>query len=167
MRRTNQRGRPASPPAPPAPAPSLPRRGREGGNELLEFALLLPGLLLLLCLGGEAAGMVATHQILNNAVREGARLAVVPGELGHASDVTGRVTAYAAANGVSVPASDVQLNQAVVLSTGGGCSATQPCIQASRVSVSYPYAFEYLPALPFGLPTSVTLDASVTMRNQY
>lgn len=151
------------------PADAARRRRRTaGGNELLEFALLLPGLLLLFCLGGEAAGMVATHQILNNAAREGARLAVVPGELGQTSDITGRVAAYAAANGISLPTSDVQLNQGVIVSPGGGgCSATNPCIQASEVSVSYPYAFEYLPALPFGLPDSVTLSASVTMRNQY
>jgi hypothetical protein len=52
-------------------------RTRERGSQLVEFALVLPLLLLLAFLVTEGAGMIRVHQVLNNAAREGARLATL------------------------------------------------------------------------------------------
>jgi Flp pilus assembly protein TadG len=146
------------PPFHPAP---LPRR-RSRGAELVEFALMLPGLGLLLLVVSQAAGAVATYQILCNAVREGARLAIVPGEYGRASDVQNTVVAYAQANGITLANSAVTVNQNEIVSPGGGaCSVGNVCMQSSLVHVSYTYVMGGL------LGASMQLGASAEMRNLY
>ncbi|HVA64050.1 MAG TPA: TadE/TadG family type IV pilus assembly protein [Terriglobales bacterium] len=138
------------------------RTRRARGNELVECALIFPALLALLLVVGEVAGAVATHQVLNNAAREGARLAVVPGEYGLTAEVQNRVIAYAAANGVTLAASNVTVDQNEVVNPGGGaCGASNPCIQASRVAVSYSYPLSTL------LGAAMQLGAAVEMRNFY
>ena len=54
-------------------------RAQERGAELVEFALALP--LLLVVFGGiiDFGLLLQRHQVLSNAAREGARLAVLPG----------------------------------------------------------------------------------------
>lgn len=145
------------------------RRGaRQRGSELVEFAAVLPCLVLLAMLVTEGAGMISAHQVLVNAAREGARLAVVPGELGQTGDVVQRVLSYAAANGLTLSASNVAVNQGELVHPGGGaCSASNPCLSASQVTVSYQYPLTYLPQLPFGLPNAVTMGAATEMRNFY
>lgn len=139
---------------------SSPRRQR--GAELVEFAITLPFIALLLLIVGQVASAVSVQQVLSNAVREGARLAVVPGEYGQTSDVQNRVVAYAAANGITLAASAVTVNQDERVSPGGGaCSATNPCLKASRVSVTYNYPLALL------LGTNMQLGAAVEMRNFY
>ena len=143
-------------------------RRSQRGQDLVEFALLLPALLLLLLLVGEGGAMVWTYEVLNNAAREGARLAVVPGEQSQSADVVNRVIAYAQANGVTLSGGNISVNQNRLISPGGGaCSAANPCLSASQVSISYSYALVYLPRLPFGIATTVPLGASVEMRNFY
>ncbi|HUX66720.1 MAG TPA: TadE/TadG family type IV pilus assembly protein [Terriglobales bacterium] len=138
------------------------RGRRAAGNELVECALIFPALLALLLVVSEVAGAVATRQVLSNAAREGARLAVVPGEYGLTAEVQARVIDYAAANGVTLAAGNVSVNQDEVVSPGGGaCGATNPCIQASRVSVSYTYPLSAL------LGAAMKLGAAVEMRNFY
>ena len=141
--------------------------GRQRGAELVEFAAVLPCLVLLTLLVSEAAGMIGAHQVLINAAREGARLAVVPGELNASGDVTQRVVAYAAASGLALTSNNVSVNQNEVVATNGACSAANPCLTASKVTVSYNYPLVFLPRLPFGLPSTVGLGASVEMRNFY
>ncbi len=137
-------------------------RRRSRGSELVEFALMLPALAMLLLVVSQVAGAVATYQILCNAAREGARLAVVPGELGRTADVTGTVAAYAAANGIALPAGAVTVDQNAIVNPGGGaCSVGNVCIQASRVSVAYTYVMGGL------LGASMQLGAAAEMRNLY
>ena len=68
-------------------------RGRsEDGAQLVEFALVLP-LLLLVVLGiAEFGFMFQRYEVVTNAAREGARLAVLPGYTD--ADVQARVAAY-------------------------------------------------------------------------
>ena len=144
------------------------RRARGRGSELVEFAVALPALVLLALVVTEAAGMIGAHQVLINAAREGARLAVVPGELNATGDINNRVIAYAAANGLTLTGANISINQNDVLHPGGGaCSAANPCLTASAVTVSYTYPFTYLPRMPFGIPSTVALGATVVMRNFY
>ncbi|MGH9393942.1 MAG: TadE/TadG family type IV pilus assembly protein [Terriglobales bacterium] len=128
----------------------------------MEFALVLPALVLFLLAVGQGAAAVGTYQILDNAAREGARLAVVPGEFGNLGDVQSRVVAYAAANGITVATSNVSVNQNLVVNPGGGaCSALNICINASRVSVSYSYPVSLL------LGSTIHMGTAVEMRNLY
>src|SRR5262245_36628295 len=74
------------------------RRESERGAELIEFALVLP-LLLLLVLGIVDFGfMFQRLEVVTNAAREGARIAVLPGY--DTDDVIGRVTNYMNDGGV-------------------------------------------------------------------
>ena len=64
----------------------------EAGAELVEFALVLP--MLLLVFGGivDFGLLLQRQQVVTNAAREGARLAVLPGYT--AADVQARVTQF-------------------------------------------------------------------------
>lgn len=138
------------------------KRRQQQGQELVELAVTLPFFVLLLLIVGQVAAAVSAQQILSNAVREGARLAVVPGESGHVVDVQQRVVGYAASNGIALPATAVTVVQNKLVSpSGGGCSGASPCLTASRVSVSYPYPVALL------LGSHLQLGAAVEMRNFY
>lgn len=140
----------------------VPARRRSRGSELVEFALMLPGLAMLLLVVSQAAGAVATYQILCNAAREGARVAIVPGEYGRASDVQNTVVAYAVSNGVPLSTGAVTVNQNALVSPGGGaCGANNACMQSSQVSVAYTYVMGGL------LGASMQLGTSAEMRNLY
>jgi Flp pilus assembly protein TadG len=137
-------------------------RSRSRGSELVEFALMLPGLAMLLLVVTQAAGAVATYQILCNAAREGARLSIVPGEYGRTADVQNTVVGYAQANGIPLAASAVTVNQNAIVNPGGGsCSVSNVCLQSSQVSVAYTYVMGGL------LGASMQLGASAAMRNLY
>ncbi len=137
-------------------------RRRSRGSELVEFALMLPGLAMLLLVVSQVAGAVATYQILCNAAREGARLAVVPGEYGRTADVQNTVAGYAAVNGIALAAGAVTVNQNEIVNPGGGaCGVGNVCIQASRVAVAYTYVMGGL------LGASMQLGAAAEMRNLY
>ena len=71
----------------------LPARVRsQSGAELVEFALVLP--ILLLVFGGivDFGLLLQRQQVITNAAREGARLAVLPGYT--STDVQARVTQF-------------------------------------------------------------------------
>ncbi|MGH9476485.1 MAG: TadE/TadG family type IV pilus assembly protein [Terriglobales bacterium] len=138
------------------------RQNRQRGSEIVEFAITLPFLAMLLLVVGQVSAAVSAHQILCNSVREGARLSAVPGEYGRAADVQNAVAAYAQANGISVNASAVTVNQNELVSQGGdGCSASAPCLKASLVSVTYQFPLSLM------LGKTMTLGAAVEMRNFY
>jgi Flp pilus assembly protein TadG len=99
------------------------RRG-ERGTQIAEFAVILPLLAFLALVVTEGAGLVRTHQLLNNLAREGARVATVNENLHNAylSDpspaIVGAMNAYAQNNGISLPA----LTEGGT-APAGGCSA--------------------------------------------
>jgi Flp pilus assembly protein TadG len=145
------------------------RRHSERGAALLEMAFALP-LLLLVCVGILEFGRAyQTWQVLTNAAREGARIAVLPGMDDTA--VRTRVREYMAI-GQLPKANDavvtIDIDRTRTVSIGSGNTAS-----ASRVNVNYPLDFVVLDPiarLATGRTTanSSTLNmvASATMRNE-
>ncbi|MGE0445180.1 MAG: TadE/TadG family type IV pilus assembly protein [Vicinamibacterales bacterium] len=146
------------------------RQGRhlardQRGTALLETALTLP-LMLLVSIGILEFGRAyQTWQILTNAAREGARIAVLPGTTDDA--VSARVATYLTDGQIEAPdAADVSIARDEEISIGSGTAS------ASRVTVTYPYEFIVLqpvaqlvnPASDVGAP--LTMTASALMRNE-
>ena len=105
----------------------LPARVRsESGAELVEFALVLP--LLLLVFGGivDFGLLLQRQQVVTNAAREGARLAVLPGYT--SADVQARVTQFVQEGINSDTAAPVANLTLVTLTPGAG-----PGFQAAQV----------------------------------
>ena len=71
----------------------------ERGAELIEFAVVLPLLLLLIAGIVDFGMMFRTYEAVTNAAREGARVGVLPGY--DVPDVQARVDAYLAASGLT------------------------------------------------------------------
>jgi Flp pilus assembly protein TadG len=151
------------------PAPStfgrrLRKLGGERGTALIETAMTLP-LLLLVSVGiFEFGRAFQTWQILTNAAREGARLAVMPGSTD--ATVKARVQSYLT-SGQLTNTPDIAVNGASTVDIGGGATAS-----SSLVTVSYPFKFMVLQPVAslvvsgatYG--TAFTLTASAEMRNE-
>ena len=143
----------------------LTRVRAERGVALIETAITLP-LLLLVSVSIFEFGRAYQHwQVLTNAAREGARIAVLPAV--NDAAVTARVTEYLAAGHLSAPASaTVAIDRQAEISIGSDPAA------ASTVTVSYPFEFIVLQPVAqlvvsgstAGAP--VTMSASATMRNE-
>ena len=136
-------------------------RSDEGAN-LVEFALCLP-LLLLVVLGIAEFGFIfQRYEVVTNAAREGARMAVLPGYT--AADVQGRVSAYLTSGRVPTTVTNpVVLVENASIAVSGG----RPPITARRVTVTYTYSFQFLTAVAslFGTSyTTVPLTAVSEMR---
>jgi Flp pilus assembly protein TadG len=147
----------------------LNQRGRgERGAALLEMALTLP-LLLLVCVGILEFGRAyQTWQVLTNAAREGARIAVLPGM--DDDVVRNRVKEYMAAGQLpkandDVVTIDIDRNQTVSIGTGTA--------SASQITVNYPFDFVVLDPIAklatgqgSATPSTLNMVASATMRNE-
>lgn len=71
------------------------RRGSERGAELVEFAVVLPVLLLLIAGIIDFAFLFQSYQVTTNAAREGARMAGLPGyDLNNYAAARARVATY-------------------------------------------------------------------------
>jgi Flp pilus assembly protein TadG len=137
----------------------------ERGAALLEVALTLP-LLLLVAVGiFEFGRAYQTWQILTNAAREGARIAVLPGTDDQA--VEDRVQQYLAAGLLpEADAADVTIDRNQEIGIGAGTAS------ASMVQVDYPFTFMVLQGIAnlvvegstAGQP--LTMTTSATMRNE-
>lgn len=137
----------------------------ERGVALIETALTLP-LLLLVAVGiFEFGKAYQTWQVLTNAAREGARVAVLPNAAAGAS--AARVQAYLQSGQLSGWAAATTVQTTVSVAIGGGVNAP-----ASRVTVTYPFAFVVLQPVArllvrgstVGAP--LTMTASAVMRNE-
>jgi Flp pilus assembly protein TadG len=114
----------------------------ERGAELIEFALVFP-LLLLVILGIVDFGFLFQRmEVVTNAAREGARIAVLPGYA--TADVQSRVQQYIAAGGL--PTGGGKLIPAVVTDATVTVSAGPPAVTvpAKRVSVTYFHDYMFL-----------------------
>jgi Flp pilus assembly protein TadG len=134
----------------------------ERGAELVEFAIVLP-LLLLVTMGIIDFGfMFQRYVVLTNAAMEGARVAVLPGY--STSDVQARVTAYAEGGGIPAGTVPPAVVVDVALPAPGG---TWP---GKEVTVTHNYGFNYLGPVATlfggGSGRTVTLTARSTMRSQ-
>ncbi len=123
---------------------------------------MLPLLLLLLFAILELGRAANLMQTLDNAAREGARWSAMPAPgtntLPSVSTVQQRVEGFAAASGLSLPASAIAVNQAVDASEGGLTTSF------SEVDVSYTDSF-VTPLLSSLIP-SLTLTGHAVMRNE-
>ena len=140
-------------------------RRDQRGAALLEMAFTLPLLLLISVSIFEFGRAFEVWQVLTNAAREGARVAVLPG----ISDamVTARVQQYANAGALDAGVTPtVTIQRASTISYGSGTAS------GSKVTVTYPFRFIVLQSVvrlvvngsTVGAP--FTMAASATMRNE-
>jgi Flp pilus assembly protein TadG len=140
------------------------RRG-ERGNALIETAITLPILLLMMVGIFEVGRAYETWQVLTNAAREGARMAVTPNS--NATTTEAVVRQYM---------TDGQLPKsaaaAVVVNSGATLTVNGNTVSASQVTVDYPFDFIMLqPVARLVVPSSqagksITMHASALMRNE-
>jgi Flp pilus assembly protein TadG len=143
--------------------PLFGRARSERGAELVEFAMVVP--ILLVIIGGivDFALMLRRTEVVVNAAREGARIAVLPGY--NEADVIARVNAYLNEGieaGASTAASTALNPTTVTVATG-------PAVQALQVVVQYQTSYPILGPLMNafgggGFTSNVTLTARSTMR---
>ena len=135
----------------------------ERGAELIEFALAVP-LLLFIIMGLVDFGFLFQRfQVVTNAAREGARIAVLPG-YGNA-DVEARVRSYMTEGGVANTTS----NSTVATTTVPIAAGAGPAMQGRRVQVDYTSQYLFLGPLAGwfgGTFTSANLTAVAIMRNE-
>jgi Flp pilus assembly protein TadG len=129
---------------------------RERGAALLETALALPMVLLVAVGIFEFGRAYQTWQVLTNAAREGARVAVLPG----ANDgiVSARAISYMQAGQLREAANATIAVSPVMLDLGGGATAA-----ASSVTVSYPFEFIVLQPVANLIAGDSTLGEPITM----
>jgi Flp pilus assembly protein TadG len=144
----------------------------------VEFALVLPFLLFMGMFVTEGAYMLRTHQVLNNAAREGARLSSLPENHcttdptcltgTNSGSIQSAVLYYLCSNSVSNqncggPTVTITINQSVQVPDANGIN-----MNTSTVTVSRPYSLALMSSVPgFGVPTSTTLTVFAQFRNFY
>src|SRR5438876_4904070 len=126
------------------------------GTALMETALTLP-LLLLVSVGiFEFGRAFQTWQILTNAAREGARVAVLPSYT--VADVQTRVIDYMRAGQVGgCDVNCVRVNQNGTVNIGGATAS------ASIVTINYPFNFMVLNPVAQLVVTGSTLGGPITL----
>lgn len=139
--------------------------GSDRGTALLETALVLPMVLLVLVGIFEFGRAYQTWQVLTNAAREGARVAVLPNA--PAGAAAERVAQYLSSGQIDNPSTAAVRVATETVSIGGGGTAP-----STRVTVDYPYQFIVLqPIARLVRRTSTagnafTMTSSAAMRNE-
>lgn len=144
----------------------IARLRRDEGAALIEAAFTLP-LMLFVCIGILEFGRAyQAWQVVTNASREGARIAVLPGMDDAA--VTARVKTYLTAGALDkADVTSVAIQRNTTVSIGGTNTAS-----ASKVTVNYPFEFMvFQPVAQLVVSGStvgapLTMSASTTMRNE-
>lgn len=142
------------------------RLTNERGAALLETAIVLPLVLLVSVSIFEFGRAYQVFQIMTNAAREGARIAVLPSTSD--ADVTARVQAYLTEGQIANPGTArITIDHTATVSIGGG---TAP---ATKVNVAYPFSFIVLnPVAKLVVRNStlgssaLTMTTSALMRNE-
>ena len=137
----------------------------ERGNAMIETALTLPILLLVSVSIFEFGRAYQTWEVLTNAAREGARIAVLDGTSD--DDIRSRVNQYLGVGGLaSQPDGNITIDHTVAF-TG---DPTGP--KGSLIQISYPFDFMVLnPVAKLVVSGStlggpITMHASALMRNE-
>jgi Flp pilus assembly protein TadG len=127
---------------------------REEGAAAVEFALLLP-LLMMILFGIIEFGLVMYNQeVITNASREGARYGIVIGSPRPAvGQIQGVVNTYLTNAGLDSG------NATVSVSGAQGAPGTD-----LTVSVTYPYNFLVLPNFAVGLGSNLNLNGTTVMK---
>jgi hypothetical protein len=140
----------------------------ERGAELIEFALVFP-LLLFVVLGIVDFGFLFQRmEVVTNAAREGARIAVLPGY--STPDVKDRVCDYVQGGGVPMTAAQC-LSDANILVQNVTITAGGNAMPGKSVSVTFPHQYMFIGGLAswFGAgPTfgTVPVNAVAIMRDE-
>ena len=139
----------------------MKRLRSEKGAALLEAAITVPIILLISVGIFEFGRAYQTWQVLTNAAREGARVAVISGTTD--AQVRSAVNNYLSIGQVrTVVDSNITVNRAAPLGTKTG----------SQITVSYPFSFMVLgPVIKLVNPSSttggpLTMSAASVMRNE-
>ena len=128
----------------------------EKGAALLEAAITVPIILLISVGIFEFGRAYQTWQVLTNAAREGARIAVINGTTD--ADVTARVRAYMQAG--SLP------NYATATVTVTRTIALTAADTASKIQINYPFQFMVLnPVVRLVAPSDTKTGAPITMQS--
>ena len=126
---------------------------RRSGQALVEFALILPVLLLVLLATVEFGRMCTAQNAVTNAAREGVRLGVLA--TSDDADVQATVTSLLSSAGMNTD------NVAITVQNVG--SAYLP---GADVTVTVDYGYEPLVGDILGLGTSLTLTSTSVMRHE-
>jgi Flp pilus assembly protein TadG len=136
----------------------------EEAAQLVEFALVLPMLLLVVLGIAEFGFIFQRYEVVTNAAREGARMAVLPGST--SADVIARVRVYVSNGRVPTTVTNPSI---VVTDVTIPVGAGLPSINAKRVTVTYTHGYTFLPKIStwFGATyTTVPLKAVAEMRKE-
>jgi Flp pilus assembly protein TadG len=131
------------------------------GQNLAEFAILLPLLLFVLIGVFEFGRAWNVYQVVVNAAREGGRVAALPIGFANADSVEARVETYLASANLDTDAAVVSYTD---VDGGTGTIAT--------VTVQVPYDFQFVgPLAQMLVPASalggdIVLESTVQMRNE-
>jgi Flp pilus assembly protein TadG len=140
----------------------LSRLASESGAELIEFAITLP-LLLLIGLGIIDFGLLfQRYEVITNAAREGARVAVLPGYAN--ADVVVRVNQYLVASGLTRPHAPPVISQSTI-------TLGLNCATVTSVTVTYPSSYSFVGGIASffgvsGLASRSLITATTEMRNE-
>jgi Flp pilus assembly protein TadG len=148
---------------------------KERGTQLVEFAIILPMLVLMFFVVTEGTAMIRVHQVLNNAAREGARLAtsdaanavygIEPTKTQVRNQIIDQVKSYVSVNmkGYDGTKITVTISPEKVLVTNPN---TGVAMATTIVTVQYQYALQYLPAFSLGIVSNTyNLGAKAQFRN--
>jgi len=142
-------------------------RQRERGAVLLEFALILPLLVILLLTIVDLGLVIRDHQVLQNAAREAARFSSLKrNEIGPQNSgasvavISQQAVAYCQAAGIMLQATDVTIDQGASIAVGG------VMLSASRVTITHTrnLLIAGAPFLPVG---QLQLRGEAVFRNLY
>jgi len=126
------------------------------GAALLEMALTLPMMLMVAAGIFEFGRAYQTWQIITNAAREGARIAVLPGTTD--TMVSDRVKTYMSDGQLSdYAAATVAIKRDATIAMGASTAT------ASKITISYPFTFVVLQPISKLINPSSTLGAPLTM----
>jgi len=123
------------------------------GNALIEAAIVLPILLLISVSIFEFGRAYQTWEVMTNAAREGARIAVLDGTTD--TQIRDRVNQYLGIGGLATqPAGNIVIARNVPLTTGS---------TASQVQITYPFSFMVLNPVAKLVVRNATVGAPITM----
>ena len=131
------------------------RRVGEAGQALVEFALILPVILLLVVGMLEFARAWNLHQVMTDAAREGARRAVLANPTMNQDSVRAAMWRYLARFGY-----DPQYSSIMSASTITPIDSFKVTGANITINLACPYRFAILPARP------ITMRTTFTMRNE-
>jgi len=116
------------------------RAGSDRGSELIELAVVLPILLLVFAAIADFGFLFQRYEVVTNAAREGARIAVLPGYAAQAdTNVHDRVQNYLTTSGLS----ETTWTSSVTYQSETVGALT---VQTARVTVVYPSRFMFIGA---------------------